>query len=444
MHIGKFLCLFLNAIIFLSSACVVRDTAARDSGESSAPTSLYAWTELGPDGALIARVVASGDVCPEIRTDRETLAMRPRAVTRPEGFDMNVCECEIPFSVKEARVNGQALALLKEKPKRVVVLGDTGCRIKNEDVQNCNGRGSGPAWRFAEVAAAAAAAKPDLVIHVGDYLYRETPCPEGNAGCEGSPYGDNWETWQTDFFHPAGSLLSGAPWAFVRGNHENCDRSWKGWFFLLDPNPLAKEGLADCVNHPPPYGLEFGDQTLIVLDTSKIPDDYSQTPDSGAVAVYAGELNMVNDLASRTENAWLATHRPFWAISSYVDSNGNTASSTMDATLRAALGQTRLKGFAESVSLLFGGHIHQFEDLDFDDGRPRQFVTGAGGTKLDPPLTTAYLQAHEELFTDLGIRMDQYHSIHDFNFLLLEAVEGGWLASVRDVNGKVKAEYAIP
>ena len=35
----------------------------------------------------------------------------------------------------------------------------------------------------------AAAQKPDLVIHVGDYYYRETPCPAGEAKCAGSPFG---------------------------------------------------------------------------------------------------------------------------------------------------------------------------------------------------------------------------------------------------------------
>jgi hypothetical protein len=37
-----------------------------------------------------------------------------------------------------------------------------------------------------------AARKPSLVIHVGDYIYRESPCPAGDKGCKGSPYGDNW------------------------------------------------------------------------------------------------------------------------------------------------------------------------------------------------------------------------------------------------------------
>ena len=44
-------------------------------------------------------------------------------------------------------------------------------------------------WPFPKIAATAAAARPDLVIHVGDYHYREAPCPAERAGCANSPSG---------------------------------------------------------------------------------------------------------------------------------------------------------------------------------------------------------------------------------------------------------------
>ena len=28
--------------------------------------------------------------------------------------------------------------------------------------------------------------------------------------------------------------LEAAPWVFARGNHESCDRGWRGWFRMLD------------------------------------------------------------------------------------------------------------------------------------------------------------------------------------------------------------------
>ena len=61
--------------------------------------------------------------------------------------------------------------------------------------------------------------------------------PAGLAGCAGSPFGDNWPTWQADFFAPAQPLLRAAPWVVVRGNHEDCSREGLGWFRFLDPRP---------------------------------------------------------------------------------------------------------------------------------------------------------------------------------------------------------------
>ena len=91
------------------------------------------------------------------------------------------------------------------EPQRILVLGDTGCRIKGAALQACN---DPAAWPFPPLAAAAAKLKPDLIVHVGDYLYRESACPAGNAGCAGSPWGDNWTTWQADFYTPAAPLLA--------------------------------------------------------------------------------------------------------------------------------------------------------------------------------------------------------------------------------------------
>jgi hypothetical protein len=50
------------------------------------------------------------------------------------------------------------------------------------------------------------------VIHVGDYLYREDPCPAAaQAQCGGTPSGDNYGAWNADFFKPAAKLLAAAP-----------------------------------------------------------------------------------------------------------------------------------------------------------------------------------------------------------------------------------------
>src|SRR5579871_6459037 len=164
-----------------------------------------AWVEVGEGGATFARViVASSAACPSISLDGVEQAMAPRLPV-PQGF-LPACEAAIPAAAASAQVNGQKLVVPKPDPSRIVVFGDTGCRIKGAQIQDCNNPDT---WPFPSVAAQAAAASPDLMIHVGDYLYREDMCPASKRDfCGGTPSGDNWETWNADFFTPAAKLLA--------------------------------------------------------------------------------------------------------------------------------------------------------------------------------------------------------------------------------------------
>ena len=78
----------------------------------------------------------------------------------------------LPAHVALAREYG-LFPVLPRSIKRIVVIGDTGCRLKGDNVQDCNDPAQ---WPFAAIARLAAARHPDLVIHVGDYHYRESPC----------------------------------------------------------------------------------------------------------------------------------------------------------------------------------------------------------------------------------------------------------------------------
>jgi hypothetical protein len=215
------------------------DGIASGAASSAAGAARYAYVVLGEEGKAIARVITPATDCPAIVIDGNSVAMEERArpttlplrptisppsESKPSAFPVLVCEREIPAGTARASIDEVSLPLPKAHPRHVVVLGDTGCRMKSTDglFQACND----PAlWPFAAVADAAAAVAPDLVIHVGDYHYRETACPAGNSGCAGSPWGYGWDAWEADFFAPANSLLAAAPWIVVRGNHESCDRA---------------------------------------------------------------------------------------------------------------------------------------------------------------------------------------------------------------------------
>ena len=182
------------------------------------------------------------DVAMTVRFAAATVPQRATASTpenlKPSAFPVAVCEAPLPAGSRRAKVDGVRLPVPKREVRRIVVIGDTGCRMEVSDhaYQPCNDRAKFP---FARIAARAAKWGPDLVVHVGDYEYRENPCPAAETGCAGSVWGYGWDAWAADFFTPAAPLLAAAPIAPARGNHESCARAGQGWWRFLDGHPAA-------------------------------------------------------------------------------------------------------------------------------------------------------------------------------------------------------------
>ncbi|MGH9614941.1 MAG: metallophosphoesterase, partial [Bryobacteraceae bacterium] len=153
------------------------------SGGAKAAGRIDAWTQLTPQGTEI-RAAVSGDACPTLRVDGEPLTMSLRA-TPDSDFPVRLCQALVPERAKAISLGGQAVPPPVIRPRRILIFGDTGCRLKGQAVQDCD---NPRAWPFALVARHAAARRPDLVIHVGDYIYREAACPpDYSKDCGGSP-----------------------------------------------------------------------------------------------------------------------------------------------------------------------------------------------------------------------------------------------------------------
>ncbi len=324
-----------------------------------------AWVELGDTGKVLARVVIKGGVpCPAVRIGKSRQAMTLRQPI-PDGMEP-VCELAIPAGTAAASVGKQPLVLPKSSTTRVVVVGDTGCRIKGERIQDCNDPAK---WPLQRVANRAAAEKPDLILHVGDYLYREDKCPpEQRKVCGDGPAGDSWATWQADFFAPAAKLLAAAPWAFSRGNHEDCERAWKGWFYYLDPRPLPADpwNPKSCVAYSDPYQVRAGNVNLFMLDSSawkaKVSDEQ--------VDRFAAQLAKVQG-----SGVWIVDHHPFWHLQ-----QGETAETPERAPGPLAIAFDKAK--PAGVSMVVSGHTHLFELLTIASDHPTQLIAGDGGTAL--------------------------------------------------------------
>jgi hypothetical protein len=376
-----------------------------------------AWVQAVATGGYEARVITSDESCPVLKSDKSDAAMTVRAPAN--GAFPLTCSAPLLAGAGGASIGDVALPLPVAMPNRILVVGDTGCRIKGAALQACN---DPAAWPFPSVAAAAAKLKPDLVVHVGDYLYREEPCPPGNVGCANSPSGDNWPSWQADFFAPAAPLLNAAPWVILRGNHEDCQRAGMGFLRLLGQDAFDQS--APCNPHLTPFMVSLSGVTLAAMDNADAPDT---SIDDKLVPIYEKEFR---DLANVPAPVWYVGHRPIWAAISgplNIPIGGN-------ATIIAAQSKTPLP---PNVALMLSGHIHTFEAINYDGTVPPQIVAGNGGDNLDITprnLKGAIFQGRS------GVGVKDGLSVGGFGFMMMTRQDTNWAIELYDSVGRQKGQ----
>jgi hypothetical protein len=266
------------------------------------------------------------------------------------------------------------------------------------------------------------------VIHVGDYHYRESPCPPGQVGCAGSPWGYGWDAWEADFFAPARTLLEAAPWIVVRGNHESCNRAGQGWWRLLDPRPLVAP--QDCVdaaddatgNFSAPYAVPLGAPArVVVFDSSNAGNDPIPV-DGPSYRNYRAELAQALAPDGAAGATLFAVHHPPLAFAANPRQPGTpyTGNAALRATLSSLYG-TAL--FPPAVGAVVSGHIHAFEAVTFTSGQPPQFVFGDGGTAADAPLPEPFPAG---LSPSAGAVVAGLLYTNRFGYATLDRVPSGW------------------
>ena len=372
------------------------------------------WVQMTPGGAEI-RVVTSAAKCPTARIGGRAVALTERAGPT-EAFPNRVCSAPVPAGARHATVDGSSIVPPKARPRRIVVIGDTGCRLKGMITQHCNDPSG---WPFARVARLAAAAKPDLVIHVGDYYYRETACPPGKAACAGSPHGDRWATWKAEVFDPAAPLLAAAPWVFARGNHEDCKRGGAGWFRLFDAAPAVKP----CPARSDTFAVELGGLRLYVVDSADTDD---LTAPDDLVDTFAARLK--GAVHADHEPSWIVTHRPVWNVARLGNLLGD---GLINTTERAAVKRAGLTG----IDMVLSGHVHNFAALSFGAARPAQLIVGTGGDTLD--LDAAPPPASGTTGVD-GLDAEAF-SMGRFGYFVFDREGAGWRGAFHDLRDRVVA-----
>jgi hypothetical protein len=389
-------------------------------GHAAQARILAQWVEIGPDGNSSVRVVTE-DACPQVAFDGVRTAMTTRSApqakfgnVKPGSFPVRGCEVAVPAGAIAGILDGRPLSLPRPDPRRIVVFGDTGCRLLNGDpVQSCN---DANAWPFPKVAKAAAASRPDLVIHVGDYLYREDACPSGNAGCAGSPHGYGWNAWNADFFKPAAPLFAAAPWVLVRGNHEDCDRAGEGWFRFLDRAPMA----ASCEDFSGIFVAQLGSFGLVVVDGAKAGD-----PKTGADRMIDQLRGQFRAIAAKVPaESWLVTHRPPNAMRAGDGGGADVVDSMVQETAFGA-------DMPAEIRLFVSGHIHLFQAVDFAGTYPPQLVVGTGGDNLERKSPVSFMGADIN-----GHKVANSVTYAGFAYMVWDRDGGDWSGTLFDVDGK--------
>jgi hypothetical protein len=373
----------------------------------------YRWVQYGPAGPEV-RATTDKAECPSATVDGVTSPMSVRAAPGAQ-YPVTVCALALPRQAKAVSVDDVPVAAPVSDAKRILVIGDTGCRVMGSYLQACN---DPVEWPFRLIAEVAAQLKPDLVLHVGDYHYRETACPAGNAGCAGSPFGDTWDVWQADLFAPAETLLRTAPWVLVRGNHEECRRGGQGWSRALDP--YAFDAQKGCNGVGQPFAVSFEGLTIAVMDVAPAREP---SADEAQAASYREQYKSLAGFTSGP--TWLLQHRPIWSAGFVLGGKPVGDNKTLEVAAQDAI--------PANVQLVLSGHHHLFQALTYASDLPAQIVVGHGGDVLNMGIGIDPVGwTFGSVVVKSGVNMPG-----TFGFAMFEKQADGWQVTNRDRLGAV-------
>ncbi|MFH8805137.1 metallophosphoesterase family protein [Streptomyces sp. NPDC017936] len=400
-------------------------------------------------------------VCPSVRYTlgpaRAVFPMHRVSTPTPSQFPTTVCELGVPLgafdavlvqSTVQAAVVHPANRQLPlphwtgtTRPRTIGVIGDTGCRVTTAGPnQDCADHQTG--WPFPRIANSAAMRHPDLVIHVGDYLYRDDPGQAtdtaANPGCTTPADRFSWACVVADFFRPAESLLAVAPVALTRGNHEDCRTppatggAGAAWFRYL-ADDLRADG--SCDQYTDPVEIRAGALHLLSVDSS-----FADPADSGSLAqqaIYTQQFEAVNRAAGQHPGTdhFLFTHKPLWMVRS-----AGPPPRWVTPVLDRAVAGTTLGRPANNIRTVLSGHVHLYQMIDFNTTRPPQVTVGfSGGDPLDQGPNDA-----DVIGKPVGTPTQPVnHSVTQgrvFGYAILNRNNGTWDLTSHDPTGTVRGQ----
>src|SRR5256885_13574895 len=115
-------------VVFIAAvSCAVSQAGA-------APAPVVHWVQWAPGSAAELRAVAAGPSCPDVLIDGAPYAMAVRAAA-DANFPQAICALTLPVGARSVTLSGNTIPVPKTGPERIVVIGDTGCRIEGSVAQ---------------------------------------------------------------------------------------------------------------------------------------------------------------------------------------------------------------------------------------------------------------------------------------------------------------------
>ena len=400
---------FIGILVVIVTGALFWSLAQAATENARAP--FAAFTLIAPkdvaESQLVARALVPIDApCPTIEATGSqgsiTIDMtqrRPGATAAPAFSTVLACSAPLPTGLTEATIAGLTIpASLPPQVDQVAIFADSGCRVDDKRIQDCN---DPDAWPLGKIAEQIAAAKPDVILDPGDYYYREMACPTeaaakcspGPAPTEGMPFDENDKGWLYEAINPMSPMFPVAPIAFLRGNHEDCGRAGNGFFLYFDPRPGNE---ATCAPERTPDGLEVAQPQTTPTWAFDLAVPTNRTLRVAMVDNAYGTDKELTDWVARQRvsyqqaaalttpqpgrESWVMTHRPIFSLISDVnlpkdDPLAETWSS--DGQMVASY------GLLGNYSMILSSHNHYAQAVQIP-GQPGSLVMGNGGALLDP------------------------------------------------------------
>lgn len=260
---------------------------------------------------------------------------------------------------------------------QISVVGDTGCRVRGKEIQNCL---SQTEWPLHKIMQEVANDKPQIIIHIGDFHYRVS-CKESPL-CEdlNSTLGYGFDSWVADWFNP-NYVTQNIPSILLRGNHENCQRGWEIWEKYLAPYSNSV-----CPKQDQTSITDLGDIIMINYDSSWISDEpLNQGNSTKDQLEITQELNKILQRLKvidplKQKKIFFLTHKPPYGVVPYKDDKikDHIIWSWVSPRFTQAIESTDLNQW---VTVYLSGHIHNAQVIKGQ--HPLQIVVGHSGSKLD-------------------------------------------------------------